>query len=279
MPFLFLLIALVFGLSASFAADAVDQHVEDKFDSPATDTLSQRKEYRSIPLPGQTAYNGVGLTFGMGFGMYIPPHDCDCMGSWQVQMEYFYLDWLSGGGNVRFYGGDLDNDVMVMYQRYSGYIRLHTTIGSVDMYVGSVLGFENTSFAEFRKQVSDKSTKKNHWWKTSSLAELDSAETEALCEQSFSLSGFSGGISLGAGYNFSRLFGGTFGAQLDYNFRKDFLLSLVPGIAFNLREVWPWVSQTLRSSWISFEVGGQKYMNRRKDGWSKTVFLGIQFGA
>ena len=270
MHYLFLLIALVFGLSTAYAEDSVDSLASE-------DKLS---EIVSVPLPGQASYNAEGLTFGMGFGLFVPAHDCDCMGAWQVQMEYFYLHWLSGYGAVRFYGGNLDSDVMVMYQRYSMGARFHLPFNSLDVFMGSVIGFENTSFTEFRKQVSNKSsTKKNHWWKKSSLAQLDSTETDELCEQSFSLTGFSAGLTLGAGYNISRLFGVTLGSQLEYNFRKDFLLSLVPGVAFNLREVWPWATKTLRSAWISFEIGGQRYINRHKDGWSNTFFLGVQFGA
>ena len=271
MRFLFLIIAFLLLSPAALIADE-------------TDTLSSeplpQKEYVSIALPGQTAYNGVGLTFGMGFGVFAPAHDCDCMGSWQVQMEYFYLDWLSAGGNVRFFGGDLDSDVMVMYQRYNVNVRVHKAFNSLDLYVGPILGFENTSFSEFRKQVSHKSSvKKTHWWKKSGLAQLDSSETDELCESAFSLSGFSVGASLGTGYNVSRLFGLTLGSQIEYNFRKDVLVSVVPGVAFNLRGVWPWATRTLRSTWVSFEVGGQKYLNRKVNNWSNTFFLGIVLGA
>jgi hypothetical protein len=95
----------------------------------------------------------------------------------------------------------------------------------------------------------------------------------------FTLDGFSIGLGLGAGYKLSRLFGVTGEVQVDYNFSKEVLLSVMPGVAFNLREVWPWAKRTLSSTWISFEIGGLKTFNRGIDGWSNTYFLGIQFGA
>ena len=259
----------MFGSSAVFAADAVDQHAADKPDS-----LAQEQKFESIALPGQTAYNGKGLTFGMGVGVFDPAHNCDCMGSWQVQMEFFYLDWLSAGGNVRFFGGDFNNDAMVVYQRFSVHFRMHTVLKSLDLYMGPFLGLENTDISEFRDQVTNKS---NHE-KNSGLGQKSSKSKES-CARTFSMDGFSAGMSFGGGYNVSRYFGLTTGFMFEYNFRKDVMLAFSPGVAFNLREVWPWATRTLRTSWISFEIGGQKYLTRHVDTWSNTFFLGLVLGA
>lgn len=270
MPFLFLLIALVFGSSAVFAADAVDQHVAD--------------QYESIPLPGHSAYMGVGISFGLGFGVYDPLEECDCMGAWQVQTEYFYTDWLSGGGSVRFFGGDLDRDVMVMYQRYRINVRFHKASEKFDLYAEPFLGLENTNISAFRKQVRGKKPEKQHyWWDDPPEADDEDADSVEVenddCQRLFTLDGFSIGLGIGAGYKLSRLFGATGEVQVDYNFSKEVLLNVMPGVAFNLREVWPWAKRTLGSVWISFEVGAQKAFNKDIDGWSNTFFLGIQLGA
>ena len=272
MHYLFLLIAFVFGLSAAYAEDSVEQHVSE--------------EYESVPLPGHSAYMGKGISFGMGFGVYDPLSECDCMGAWQVQTEYFYTDWLSGGGSVRFFGGDLDRDVMVMYQRYSINVRFHKAFEKFDLYAEPFLGFENTSISSFRKQVRGQKVPKHqrYWWeepeKDDDEGEADSTEVEEDdCQRLFTLDGFSVGLALGGGYNLSRLFGLTGEVHVEYNFSKELLLNVMPGVAFNLREVWPWAKRTLSSTWISFEIGGLKTFNRGIDGWSNTFFLGIQFGA
>lgn len=272
MHYLFLLIAFVFGLSAAYAEDSVEQHVSE--------------EYESVPLPGHSAYMGKGISFGMGFGVYDPLSECDCMGAWQVQTEYFYTDWLSGGGSVRFFGGDLDRDVMVMYQRYRINVRFHKASEKFDLYAEPFLGLENTNISAFRKQVRGQKVPKHqrYWWeepeKDDDEGEADSTEVEEDdCQRLFTLDGFSVGLALGGGYNLSRLFGLTGEVHVEYNFSKELLLNVMPGVAFNLREVWPWAKRTLSSTWISFEIGGLKTFNRGIDGWSNTFFLGIQFGA
>ena len=92
--------------------------------SPATlladegDSLATKSWRTPVALPGQSAYTGAGLSIGLAGGVFSPIEDCDCMGSWQGQLEYFYSDLVSGSFEVRFFGGDLDRDKMVMYQRY-----------------------------------------------------------------------------------------------------------------------------------------------------------------
>lgn len=274
MRYLFLLIVLVFGLSASFAADTVD----------SLESENKLSEISTVPLPGQTAYMEQGLSFGMGFGVYDPLDECDCMGAWQVQLEYFYSDWISGGADVRFFGGDLDRDAMVMYQRYRLNVRFHMPSDEFDLYAEPFLGFENTSISAFRKQVRGEKTpsRQHYWWEddeeTVETDSLEEAEGDD-CQKLFTLDGFSIGLGFGGGYNVTRYFSVTAGAHVEYNFSKSFLLNVLPGVAFNLREVWPWAKRTLRSTWISFEVGAQKAFNKDIDGWSNTFFLGIQFGA
>ena len=243
----------------------------------------------SIALPSQSAYMGAGLSIGLAAGVFSPIEVCDSMGTWQGQLEYFYSDLVSGSFEVRIFGGDLDRDKMVMYQRYRINVRFHSAFDDFAFFAGPFLGLENTSISEFRKQVVDreeadsKKKRTRFWWQQADDEDLeetgDSSETETNCGKLFAMDGFSIGLGLGGGYNVSRLFAVTGLVQVEYNFSKDVMLSLVPGVAFNLLEVWPWAKNSLRSAWISFEVGSQRYVHGGVGGWSNTFFLGLQLGA
>lgn len=264
-------------------------------DSLVDSTAVAMSKIRSIPLPRQTAYTGVGLAIGLSAGVYNPTEDCDCMGVWQGQMEYFYTDWISGGFDVRFFGGDLDNDVMVMYQRYRTNLRFHKAWQKVDLYLESVLAFENTSISELRDQIhnrgkysleeeEDDDTDGMPSWVVGvtrdtvpdqdSLVERESKS----CERMLSLDGFSVGVGMGFGVNLSRLWGLTGSVLFEYNFSKVMELSLVPGVAFNLREVWPWAKRSLSTAWIMVEFGSQRYFNNGVKDWSNYGIVGFQLG-
>jgi hypothetical protein len=278
-PHLFIFIAFVLLLpSLLFAGES----------SASGDSVAVPKR-ESIALPGQSAYTGAGLSIGLAAGVFSPIEECDCMGTWQGQLEYFYSDLVSGSFEVRFFGGDLDREKMVMYQRYRLNVRFHSAYDEFALFAGPFLGLENTSISEFRKQVVDreeadsKKTRARFWWQQADYDEKedepDSSKTESDCGKLFAMNGFSIGLGVGGGYNLSRLFAATGLVQVEYNFSKDVMVSLVPGVAFNLLEVWPWAKNSLRSAWISFEVGGQRYVHGGVEGWSNTFFLGLQLGA
>ena len=260
MPFLVALLAILLSLPATSLADEVDSLTP----------------IQPVALPGQSSYTGAGVSFGLGGGIFSPIEDCDCMGTWQAQLEYFYSDWVSGGLEIRIYGGDVDRDAMVMYQRYRVNVKMHRFMDDVVFYVSPFLGFESTNISEFRKQVRGESGG-SHWWKDDDP--FGTEESDGECEKLFAMDGFTVGLGMGGGYNFSRLFSATGLVQLEYNLSDDVMFNVVPGIAFNLREVWPWAKRALRSTWVSFEIGGQRYFNRDVDGWSNIFVLGIQLGA
>lgn len=235
--------------------------------------ISAYAEDRNIPLPGQSAYTGKGLSVGIGAGIYNPTKDCDCLGVWQGQLEYFYSESVSGGLDVRFFGGDLDSDVMVMNQRYRMNARFHFPFNRLDLFVSPVFEFETTNIETFRDEWDNR---EDHWWKPGETR--DTVSETRNCEKMFSLEGFSMGAEAGAGWAFSRLFGLTGRASYEYNFARAQLLTLTPGVAFNLRDVWPWAKRSLSSVWISAEVGFQRYFNRGVDEWASSGFLGLQIG-
>ena len=80
----------------------------------AAEADSAQVSSANIPLPRQSAYLAKGISVGVAGGIFRPSEDCDCLGVWQGQLEYYYSKWVSGGIDVRFFGGDLDSDVRVL---------------------------------------------------------------------------------------------------------------------------------------------------------------------
>ena len=227
----------------------------------------------NIALTRSSVYLGKGVSIGVAGGVFNPTEDCDCLGVWQAQLEYFYSPRVSGGLDVRFFGGDLDSDVMILYQRYRMNVRFHFPFNRLDFFASPVIGLETTDIEEFRDEWDNR---EDRWWKPG--AKLDSVDREKSCEKMFSLDGFSIGAELGAGWRFSRLWGLTGGALYEYNFSRTHLLTLSPGVAFNLRDVWGWASRTLLSSWITLELNFLRYFNRGVPDWGSAGFIGLQIG-
>lgn len=297
---LVLVLLIAFYALAADAADSVAVAIIDS--TKSVDSIKNEgsaegveKFNKNIPLPRQTAYTGKGLSIGFGAGIFNPTEDCDCMGVWQGQLEYFYADWISAGIDGRFFGGDLDSDVMVMYQRYRTNVRFHKAWNNLDLFVEQVFSFENTSISELRDQLESRGRYSEKVTADSASVDVDGAESVEIspadssseefqkrhkesCERMLSLDGFSIGLGAGFGLNVSRLWGFTGSALFEYNFSNVMELSLVPGVAFNLREVWPWARKNLLSMWIVGEFGLQRYFNRGVGEWSNYGLLGFQLG-
>ena len=69
----------------------------------AQENAVSQSAVKDIPLPRQSAYTGRGFAVGLGMGVFDPSDECDCLGVWQGQADYFYTPWLSGGAEVRFF--------------------------------------------------------------------------------------------------------------------------------------------------------------------------------
>lgn len=239
-----------------------------------------RKEECNVPLPHQSAYLGEGLSVGIGAGLFNASKDCDCLGVWQGQLEYHYTNYITGGFDVRFFGGTLDRDVMLMYQRYRLNVRFHRGFTGADFYISPLFGLETTDLSEFRKELRDGVQKDETSGDDGSSGDdkSDSLQVEKNCEKMFSLDGFTFGIEAGMGLVLFRYLGLSAGASYEFNLSWTQLVSFSPGVSFNLREVWPWAQGNLRSTWISFEMIFQRYFNRNVKEWAVAGFLGIQFG-
>ena len=273
--------------------------------TPDTAELKQNKDCYNIPLPHQSAFLGKGFSVGIGAGLFNASKDCDCLGVWQGQLEFHYKDYITGGFDVRFFGGTLDRDVMLLYQRYRLNTRFHKSFTGADFYIAALLGLESTDLSEFRKEIREGVHKDNpsDSGSVTSLNSNDGAVADPSaepvdddgnqnstgntssssdkgrnCEKMFSLDGFTLGVEVGMGVVLSRYFGLIGGASYEFNFSWTQLVTFTPGIAFNLHEAWPWANKNLRSTWISFEMVFQRYFNRDVNEWALAGFLGLQFG-
>lgn len=284
-------------ISATSVADSADEPVVVR--DTIVDTIyvvrpgltrpESKPQSYNIPLPHQSAYLKEGFSVGLGAGLFNASEDCDCLGVWQGQLEYHYRDYVTGGFDVRFFGGTLDRDVMLMYQRYRLNVKFHKSFTGADFYAGAMLGLETTDLSEFRKELKD-GVRRNRSDEvdSSKIAEQDSLSDgsevsqnsayDKNCEKMFSLDGFTLGVEVGMGVALSRYFGLMGSASYEFNFSWAQLVSFSPGVAFNLQEIWPWGRNNLRSMWVSFEMIFQRYFNRNVNEWAVAGFLGLQFG-
>ena len=269
-------------VSDSVAADTVaaDSAVKDTVvkdsavavkDSAKRDSVSRGNG--GIPLPHQSAYTGFGLLVGLAAGLFNPTEECDCLGVWQGQVEYFYSDWVSGGFDVRFFGGDLDTDMMVRYQRYRMNVRFHFPHERWSWYISPIVEFESTDLEDIRDEWHQRDME---GWIPGVSTETEQEVED--CEKMFSLDGFSVGVDLGGGVVFWDILGTTANILYEYNFGGAQLLTISPGIAYNLQAIWPWAKKSLSAAWVSIETGFQRFFNRSVDSLALAGYLGVAVG-
>jgi len=200
-----------------------------------------------------------------------------------------------------------------MYQRYRLNVRFHKSYSGADFFVSGLFGLETTDLSEFRKELRSGFGKDHDEGdmkadnaagtegtnsgnvlaeavldeelddevsadETSGDEDSSSAKGMSNCEKMFSLDGFTLGVEAGLGVVIARYIGLTGSASYEFNFSWAQQVSFSSGIAFNLREVWPWAKKSLRSTWVSFEMVFQRYFNRGVREWAVAGFLGVQFG-
>lgn len=240
----------------------------------------ENNEVFNVPLPHQCAYLGKGFSVGLGAGVFNASEDCDCLGVWQALVDFYYNDVVSSGVDIRIFGGTIDRDMMLMYQRYRVNLRFHKGYSGADFYFSTLLGLETTDLSEFRKELRE-GVRSDDPEELSETNESDDNEAPLIkknCEKMFSLDGFTLGVEAGMGLVMFRYLGLVGSASYEFNFSWAQLVTFTPGIAFNLHEVWPWAHRNLRSTWISFEMIFQRYFNRDVNEWALAGFLGVQFG-
>jgi hypothetical protein len=220
-----------------------------------------------VPLPKQSAYTGEGLAMGLAVGVFNPSgEECNCIGMWQAHVDYFYLPYLSGGLDIRIYGGDIDSRSMILYQRYQMHVRFYKNLlQNLVVFGAPLIGFETTDLQAITKNIATGDP---------TSVNLD----QDICTESFALNGFSMGAEFGAGYKMNKDFGLLGGALYEFNFSDFHYVALSLGVAFNIRNHSQRLTEGMFSSWISFEVQWQRYIGEGDGSWSETFLLGLFFG-
>lgn len=229
----------------------------------------------NVPLPRQNVFTGTGMSVGLAAGVFAPTGECDCIGMWQAQGDFFYFPWGSGGLEARFFGGNLDERVMVRFQRYRVKAKFYLHGDKWALFGSPVLGLENTDISEFRNEVRGRGSDDDL---EDELEDEKITEEEYECEKMLALDGFSVGFEAGGGMTLGKYFGLTGSALYEYSFSEVSLLTVSPGVAFDMRSVWGWAHDNLNSIWISVEVSAQRYFKRDLKGWFKTLVVGFQLG-
>ena len=243
----------------------------------AEENVVSQPAVKDIPLPRQSAYTGKGFTMGLGMGVFDPSDKCDCLGLWQGQADYFYTPWFSGGAEIRFFGGEMDSESSILYSRYRLFGKFHLTISSFSLYLSPIVGLESTDLSELRQEWRNRSSKDEDLEMEGSQ-DTTEATTATVCEKMFSLDGFTAGLEFGMGYAFPKYLGIFGSVHYEHNFSRSQLLTLTPGLGFNMRSVWDWAQKNTYSLWFTVEGGFQRYFNRGVPDWSKSLIFGFTLG-
>jgi hypothetical protein len=219
-----------------------------------------------IPLPHQSANQPKGINVGLGFGGLSPSgKSCKNMGVWQGMAEYFYTERISAGWAIKMYGGNLDQEYALIYQRYHIHARMHFPISkNFSFYVSPIIGFETTDLSKIRENQDDEA----------SATSVDTDES-AQCSDEYSLNGFSAGIDLGMGWKFAPNWGLVSGFNYDYNSSPVSQLSFTGGIAYNLRNSFGFLEKNFLGTWLSLELVVHHYLGTDITSWGKSLLLGI----
>jgi hypothetical protein len=192
--------------------------------------------YAGIPLPGQDVSQSKGLNLGIGFGTLkqVNPH-CKTLWTWTEQINYFYKDFLSGGGNIKFLGGNLDSANNVINQRYSINAKFINIQPTYAIFAGPTFSFENIDLNDLRIE---------HHEETANYTE---------CREPFEKISSSIGYQTGIGFLLTPDWGLNFGHSLDFTFKKTYLAYFSSAIAFNLRNRFEKLIENTENFWLSLE--------------------------
>lgn len=198
---------------------------------------------RSIPLPRQTVYVPQGFAGGMGIGT-VGQTRCKNMAIWQVQGDYFYAPQFSAGLNMVLYGGNADKQTSMTYQRYYLQAKFHRPRDRYTLFIGPILGFDNTNLQELRRELRPDDE------------EPVPDEGSGDCAASYGTQGISLGYETGLGVLLSQNWGMTAGHAMATTTDRDALLAFSLGVNFNLWNHWERLQTTLQDAWLLLEWRG-----------------------
>ncbi|MFA6341994.1 MAG: hypothetical protein WCX75_03965 [Fibrobacteraceae bacterium] len=219
-----------------------------------------------IPLPHQSANQPRGINVGLGLGGLSPSgKSCNGMGVWQGMAEYFYTERISAGWAIKMYGGNLDQEYALIYQRYHIHGRIHFPMSETfGFYISPIIGFETTDLSKIRKSQDDNTS-----------ATSGNSDKLAQCSDEYSLNGFSAGIDVGMGWKFATNWGFISGLNYDQNSSPVSQFSFTGGIAYNLRNSFDFLEKNFLGTWLSLELVVHHYWGTDITSWGKSLMLGI----
>ena len=217
----------------------------------------------SIPLPRQGVYMSQGLSAGVGVGLVGRKH-CKRMSVWQGQMDYAYSPGLSGGANIKFYGGNLDEERSLVYQRYTVHAKFHWPRNRIDVFLGPRFGFDNTSLQEMRQELLGEDGLSG-----------DSLGVD-LCAESIGAQGMSFGYESGLGLALAQDWGLNIGHSLDLTTEGDTQFGVSAALAYNIWNHWERLRESLQSAWLIAE--GHSVMPLQGKAALNSLVLGFTLG-
>ncbi|MFA6835799.1 MAG: hypothetical protein WCR04_05285 [Fibrobacteraceae bacterium] len=218
-----------------------------------------------IPLPRETSYQERGAGVGLAVGGLFPSGEkCKNLFQWQGTGEFYYWPNISAGADIRMYGGNIDKEYAMIFQRYHVYGRYHVLMSpNWSVYVNPSFGFESTDLSKIRDDSNDNSF---------GLDEESQSEITG-CDDEYSLDGFSTGMEIGSGWVFLPDWGTFSALGLDYSSAGVGQLSFYLGLSFNIRNHWNYLKEDFLGSWISLEFIAHHYFTDEKTSWGEAILL------
>jgi hypothetical protein len=192
-----------------------------------------------LPLPRQALYQSSGLSMGMGIGSVGRRH-CHDMRVWQAQLDYAYGPVLSGGADMKVYGGNADEQSALVYQRYSLHAKWNKAGSRYNLYFGPVFGFDNTDLKEMRKEVV-------------AIGDGVANLMESSCAETYGTQGVSFGYEAGMGALLHPDWGVVVANYFDMTTDSDVLFAVSMGLSFNVRNYWERLQRATQGCWLSVE--------------------------
>jgi len=212
-----------------------------------------------ILLPREASYQGKGFGVGIGGGALFPSgKNCKVLAQWQGTGEYAYSPHVSAGVSVRMYGGNIDDKISMIYQRYHSHVRLHYLVNpNWVLFAEPAFGFESTSLDKIRDESST----------ATSLATEDEVNEAVGCDNEYSLDGASAALSLGSGFALSESWSVNGAAGYEHSWSGVGQLSINLGFGFNLRNNVDYLKRNVLGAWIAFEMVAKRYFSNETGDW------------
>lgn len=220
-----------------------------------------------ILLPRESSYQGKGFGVGIGGGSLFPSgKKCKALAQWQGTGEYAYSQYVSAGVSVRMYGGNIDDEISIIYQRYHSHVRLHYLVNpNWVLFAEPAFGFESTSLDEIRGKNSS----------GTSFATEEEVNKAVGCDNEYSLDGASGAFTLGSGFALSESWSVNGAAGYEQSWSGVGQLSISLGFGFNLRNNVDYLKRNVLGAWIAFEMVARRYFSNETGDWGVANMIAL----